>query len=178
LATNTSINYASDGIYVRSGRAYDYDSITPDYLLFENQYGPSTHYTIVFNTFILMTAFNFFNVRTPRDELNIFKGLKTSYRFFMAFLTIFFVQLLLGTFGWRAFNVCSGGMSFTHWCISFAFAFGTMIFGFALKFVPTESKNGLRIYRGKPLIVKEELANLDNTNLDKSQVGLLAKEAK
>jgi len=37
-------------------------------------YGPSRHFTYVFNTFVCMTMFNFLNARKIKDEKNIFEG--------------------------------------------------------------------------------------------------------
>lgn len=50
---------------------------------------PSEHYTIVFNTFVLMQIFNEFNARKIHGERNVFEGV---------FNNIIFCSIVLGTF--------------------------------------------------------------------------------
>lgn len=50
---------------------------------------PSEHYTIVFNTFVLMQIFNEFNARKIHGERNVFEGV---YR------NPIFCSIILGTF--------------------------------------------------------------------------------
>ena len=60
---------------MRSGRYYKIASSTPDYYDLLNFYGPSRHFTMVFNTFVVLQIFNFFNCRKIQDELNILEGI-------------------------------------------------------------------------------------------------------
>lgn len=84
---NWSVKY--HGEYVRSGRhIFMDDPEKKDYEDLENVriiisfssiknakiWGPSRHFTIIFNTFVWMNIFNFLNARRIRDELNIFEG--------------------------------------------------------------------------------------------------------
>ena len=39
------------------------------------EYGPSRHFTIIFNAFVFMQIFNFLNARRINDEKNIFEGM-------------------------------------------------------------------------------------------------------
>jgi len=48
------------------GREADYESV------WKATYVPSRHYTYIFNTFVMLQFFNFFNARKLNDELNIF----------------------------------------------------------------------------------------------------------
>lgn len=50
---------------------------------------PSDHYTIVFNTFVLMQIFNEINARKIHGERNVFEGI---------FNNLIFCSILLGTF--------------------------------------------------------------------------------
>jgi len=78
-----------NGEYVRSGRyIYVNDPDKSDYqdletvrkfkffkiFIFLKTYGPSRHFTVVFNTFVWMNIFNLFNARRIKDELNILEG--------------------------------------------------------------------------------------------------------
>jgi len=90
---------------VRSGRAYHVSNSTPDYEPLEEPYGPSRHYTIIFNTFVLMQIFNFFNCRKLRDEINIFSGVLSNKIFIFIVLLISVLQFVIGNYGGRALNV-------------------------------------------------------------------------
>lgn len=47
-----------------SGRYFSYDGKVPEYInIFKNTDVPSRHFTIIFNTFILMNIFNLLNAR-------------------------------------------------------------------------------------------------------------------
>lgn len=51
---------------------------------------PSQHFTIIFNTFVMMTLFNEINSRKIHGERNIFEGLFTNPIFYgILFLTAF-----------------------------------------------------------------------------------------
>lgn len=50
---------------------------------------PSEHYTVVFNTFVLMQIFNEFNARNINGERNVFEGV---------FRNPIFCSIILGTY--------------------------------------------------------------------------------
>lgn len=51
---------------------------------------PSRHFTYVFNIFVFMQIFNFFNVRKIREEYNIFEGIGNNgfFLFNVAFIAL------------------------------------------------------------------------------------------
>jgi Ca2+ transporting ATPase len=52
------------------------DGATKDYEdVYDKTHVPSRHFTMIFNTFVMLQYFNFFNARKLNDELNIFEGL-------------------------------------------------------------------------------------------------------
>lgn len=61
---------------------------------------PSEHYTIIFNTFVLMQLFNEINARKIHGERNVFDGI---------FGNPIFCSIVLGTFGVQVWNtaVCT-----------------------------------------------------------------------
>ena len=91
LLEHKSFSIKYNGEYVRSGR-YTFieeseksgyqdledvkilKKIGVFYLGFLKEFGPSRHFTIIFNTFVWMNIFNFLNARRIKDELNIFEG--------------------------------------------------------------------------------------------------------
>lgn len=80
-----TVKYSEDQ-HVRSGRfifvsdeAKDYEDLAKvgelrAFLTLLKDYGPSRHFTIIFNTFVWMNIFNFLNARRIKDEKNIFEG--------------------------------------------------------------------------------------------------------
>ena len=66
---------------------------------------PSRHYTYNFNVFVMMTLFNFINARKINDEINVFKGIFDSLFFPVIVVSIFILQILILTFGSRAFRL-------------------------------------------------------------------------
>ena len=47
------------------------------------KFGPSRHFTFIFNTFVMMTIFNFLNCRKLKDELNTFESKLFIYQEFI-----------------------------------------------------------------------------------------------
>lgn len=44
--------------------------------------GPTQHFTVIFNTFVMMTMFNEFNARKIHGQRNIFEGIFTNPIFY------------------------------------------------------------------------------------------------
>ncbi|KAG8513945.1 Plasma membrane calcium-transporting ATPase 1 [Galemys pyrenaicus] len=61
---------------------------------------PSEHYTIVFNTFVLMQLFNEINARKIHGERNVFEGIFNNAIFCTIVLGTFVVQVGMGTLLW------------------------------------------------------------------------------
>jgi len=55
--------------------------------------GPSQHFTIIFNTFVMMTLFNEINARKIHEQRNVFDGLNRNPLFIGIWITTFFVQV-------------------------------------------------------------------------------------
>jgi len=127
-----------DQHYVRSGRLYMINGEDPDYLNLQDQYGPSRHFTMVFNAFVVLQIFNFFNCRKLNDELNIFSGLFKSRMFCIIVLIIIGGQLILGNLGGRALYVSFHAMDIRQWLIAVAFGFGSWVLAFLVKFLPSK----------------------------------------
>jgi len=122
----------SPGGYVRSGRLY-YVNGDVDYKDYFSSFGPSRHYTMVFNTFVMMTIFNFFNARKLNDEVNIFEGITKSPLFLLIVLIIFSGQLIVGNVGGIPFRVSRNAMDPRQWLIAIAFGSGSWITSVILK---------------------------------------------
>ncbi len=70
----------------------------------------SIHFTYIFNIFVMMTLFDFFNSRMIRNELNIFKGITKSYYFMAIMAIIFLMQIIVLTFTGPAIRVTKWGL--------------------------------------------------------------------
>ena len=69
-----------------------------------NDNDPSRHYTYNFNVFVMLQVFNFVNARKINDEFNIFSRITYSFYFPIIVLLIFFLQIIILTFGGIAFR--------------------------------------------------------------------------
>lgn len=54
---------------------------------------PSVHFTVLFNTFVLMTLFNEINARKIRNERNVFQGIHRNPIFVVIWLTCLAAQV-------------------------------------------------------------------------------------
>lgn len=70
----------------------------------EDEEGPSRMFTFIFNVFVVMTIFDFVSARKLHGELNIFAGISKSKYFIIIMLIISCFQIIICTFGSRAFR--------------------------------------------------------------------------
>mmetsp|Transcript_2008 Transcript_2008/g.4528 ORF Transcript_2008/g.4528 Transcript_2008/m.4528 type:complete len:1102 (+) Transcript_2008:36-3341(+) len=125
--------------FVRSGRLFhieggeDYnDNFTdPDI-------GPSRHFTIIFNTFVLLQLCNEFNARKICDEVNCFKGVFTSSLFVGIWIFTLFAQVLLVQVGGFALSCHLDGLTWQQWFICMAFAFISWPWRLLLLLIPNK----------------------------------------
>ena len=74
---NGSKYIITNGDYVGIGRLYDFNGKVIYKEFYDNpDYGPSRHFTYIFNTFVMLQLMNEANCRKLRDELNIFDGIQ------------------------------------------------------------------------------------------------------
>lgn len=112
-----------DDTYVRSGRLFFADG-KDDYNDNYNDpdVGPSRHFTIIFNTFVLFQLFNEFNARKIHDELNCFAGVFSTKIFVGIWLFTLFAQVILVQVGGIALSCHLDGLTWQQWLICIAFA--------------------------------------------------------
>ena len=136
ISTGVDLYHNSPGgNYVRSGRLYTIDG-SVDYQQFYDLYGASRHFTVVFNTFVMMQIFNIFNARKLEDEKNIITDIWKSKLLLVFLPCIIGLQIVFTQLGGRALKVSLDGASGEQWGISIAFGFGEWVVGFLLKFIP------------------------------------------
>ncbi|XP_062348073.1 plasma membrane calcium-transporting ATPase 1 isoform X16 [Cinclus cinclus] len=96
---------------------------------------PSEHYTIVFNTFVMMQLFNEINARKIHGERNVFEGIFNNAIFCSIVLGTFVVQIIIVQFGGKPFS-CSE-LTIEQWLWSIFLGMGTLLWGQLISTIPT-----------------------------------------
>ncbi|XP_060135679.1 plasma membrane calcium-transporting ATPase 1 isoform X4 [Zootoca vivipara] len=96
---------------------------------------PSEHYTIVFNTFVMMQLFNEINARKIHGERNVFEGIFNNAIFCTIVLGTFIVQIVIVQFGGKPFS-CSE-LTAEQWLWSIFLGMGTLLWGQLISTIPT-----------------------------------------
>nr|XP_056703531.1 plasma membrane calcium-transporting ATPase 1 isoform X4 [Euleptes europaea] len=103
---------------------------------------PSEHYTIVFNTFVMMQLFNEINARKIHGERNVFEGIFNNAIFCTIVLGTFIVQIVIVQFGGKPFS-CSE-LTIEQWLWSVFLGMGTLLWGQLISTVPTSQLKFLK----------------------------------
>nr|XP_023021649.1 plasma membrane calcium-transporting ATPase 2-like isoform X2 [Leptinotarsa decemlineata] len=97
--------------------------------------GPTQHFTVIFNTFVMMTFFNEFNARKIHGQRNIFEGIFTNPIFYSIWVGTCLSQIFIVEYGKIAFATKSLTLEQWMWCIFFGI--GTLVWGQLITTVPT-----------------------------------------
>uniref|UniRef100_A0A8C6LDJ3 Calcium-transporting ATPase n=1 Tax=Nothobranchius furzeri TaxID=105023 RepID=A0A8C6LDJ3_NOTFU len=97
---------------------------------------PSEHYTIIFNTFVLMQLFNEINARKIHGERNVFDGIFSNPIFCSIVLGTFAVQIVIVQWGGKPFSCAPLNMEQWLWCLFVGV--GELLWGQVIATVPTE----------------------------------------
>eukprot|EP00916_Digyalum_oweni_P001883 GHVL01003643.1.p1 GENE.GHVL01003643.1~~GHVL01003643.1.p1 ORF type:complete len:878 (-),score=127.53 GHVL01003643.1:1661-4294(-) len=122
---------------VRSGRPWEPFSATEDYSheMFK-EFGPSRHFTIVFNTFVFMQLFNMLNSRKIDNTINVFKGVIGNKMWMGIVALIVVLQVFIIQFGGLALSVHYEGLSWQQWLICIALGSGSLLVAIIVKLIP------------------------------------------
>ncbi|KAM4554349.1 plasma membrane calcium-transporting ATPase 1-like [Fundulus diaphanus] len=135
---------------------------------------PSEHYTIVFNTFVLMQIFNEFNARKIHGERNVFEGVFGNPIFCSIILGTLIVQVVIVHFGGKAFSCVPLTLEQWLWCIFLGL--GSLLWGQLVSSVPTRWLTFLKTAghgTQQEEIPEEELEELnDNDEIDHAEMEL------
>ncbi|XP_066944457.1 plasma membrane calcium-transporting ATPase 3-like [Macrobrachium rosenbergii] len=82
---------------------------------------PSQHFTMIFNTFVMMTLFNEVNARKLHGEPNVFQGITRNPIFCCIWVVTFAGQVLIVQFGGYAFHTRGLTLDQWLWCVFFGF---------------------------------------------------------
>ena len=110
---------------------------------------PTQHFTIIFNTFVMMTLCNEVNARKIHGQRNILEGLRRNPVFIGIWIGTFVAQIVIVQFGSFAFSTKSLTLEQWFWCLFLGI--GSLIWGQLITTVPTNAipKNLCRRFRGK-----------------------------
>ncbi|KAH8283395.1 hypothetical protein KR054_008831 [Drosophila jambulina] len=119
--------------------------------------GPTQHFTIIFNTFVMMTLFNEINARKIHGQRNVIEGLFTNPIFYTIWIFTMISQVLIIQYGKMAFSTKALSLDQWLWCIFFGI--GTLVWGQLITSVPTRKLPKILSWgRGHP----EEYTNAMN----------------
>ncbi|XP_016892065.1 plasma membrane calcium-transporting ATPase 2 isoform X2 [Cynoglossus semilaevis] len=130
---------------------------------------PSEHYTIIFNSFVMMQLFNEINARKIHGERNVFNGIQNNPIFCSIVLGTFAVQIIIVQFGGRPFSSTPLDLEKWMWCVFLGL--GELIWGQVIATIPN---NKLRFLRRAGQLTKkddmpEEDVNEDNEEIDHAE---------
>ncbi|XP_045126514.1 plasma membrane calcium-transporting ATPase 4-like [Portunus trituberculatus] len=104
---------------------------------------PSQHFTLIFNTFVMMTLFNEVNARKIHGEHNIFEGITGNPLFYCIWVVTFVAQVIIVQFGGYAFNTAP--LTLDQWLWSVFFGVMTLLWGQLLTtvfaFIPSHGRS-------------------------------------
>jgi Ca2+ transporting ATPase len=121
--------------FVVSGRMYHYNG-DDDYKSYYNHYGPSRHFTYIFNIFIWFQLFNEINSRRINDEIFPFVGMAKAKLFIGVWFITAGIQVLIVQVGSYAFKVSKKGLSVEQWFICIAWGTVPLFWRFVLLIIP------------------------------------------
>ncbi|XP_070149499.1 plasma membrane calcium-transporting ATPase 2 isoform X7 [Polyergus mexicanus] len=97
--------------------------------------GPTQHFTVIFNTFVMMTLFNEFNARKIHGQRNVFQGIFTNPIFYSIWIGTCLSQVVIIQYGKMAFSTRALTLDQWLWCLFFGI--GTLIWGQIVTTIPT-----------------------------------------
>ncbi|KAJ8245299.1 hypothetical protein GJAV_G00269310 [Gymnothorax javanicus] len=124
---------------------------------------PSEHYTIVFNTFVMMQLFNEVNARKIHGERNVFEGIFNNPIFCSIVLGTFIIQIVIVQFGGKPFSCV--GLTVDQWLWCIFLGMGCLLWGQLISTIPTSRLKFLKTAghgTQKEEIPDEELEDMDD----------------
>ena len=103
---------------------------------YKNEYGNSSHMTIIFNVFCLWSLFNQVNSRIIDENLNIFYRINKNTFFLVILLLEVSFQALLVQFGSAVFKTSYKGLTWQQWLICISISMMTYPVSVIIKLLP------------------------------------------
>lgn len=96
---------------------------------------PSVHFTIIFNTFVMMTLFNELNARKIHGERNVLKGFFSNPTFYYIWIGTLLAQIGFVQFGGIAVSTAELNLEQWAWCV--LLGLGTLLWTQIITTIPT-----------------------------------------
>ncbi|XP_054833389.1 plasma membrane calcium-transporting ATPase 2 isoform X4 [Eublepharis macularius] len=130
---------------------------------------PSEHYTIIFNTFVMMQLFNEINARKIHGERNVFDGIFRNPIFCTIVLGTFAVQIVIVQFGGKPFSCSPLQLDQWMWCVFIGL--GELVWGQVIASIPTSRLKFLKEAGGltEKTEAPEEELNEDAEEIDHAE---------
>ncbi|XP_058044031.1 plasma membrane calcium-transporting ATPase 1-like [Ahaetulla prasina] len=122
---------------------------------------PTQHYTLIFNTFVMMQIFNEINARKIHGERNVFSGIFKNCIFCGVTLGTLIIQVIIVQFGGKPFSCTS--LTPEQWLWSIFFGMGSLLWGQLIISIPTRYMWFLKEVGEQPL--KEEITGQEVTEV-------------
>lgn len=87
----------------------------------------SVQYTVIFNTFVLMTLFNEINMRKLRNEFNVFAGIFQNVYFLAILIVTFILQVIAVELGGRYIGCYDDGLTAGQWLVCLGLGAGGLV---------------------------------------------------
>ncbi|XP_004913960.1 plasma membrane calcium-transporting ATPase 2 isoform X10 [Xenopus tropicalis] len=126
---------------------------------------PSEHYTIIFNTFVMMQLFNEINARKIHGERNVFDGIFRNPIFCTIVLGTFAIQIVIVQFGGKPFSCSPLQLDQWMWCIFLGF--GELVWGQVITSIPTSR---LKFLKGAGHLTQKEEIPEEELNEDVEEI--------
>ncbi|XP_041955243.1 plasma membrane calcium-transporting ATPase 3-like isoform X1 [Alosa sapidissima] len=130
---------------------------------------PSEHYTIIFNTFVLMQLFNEINARKIHGERNVFDGMFSNPIFCSIVFGTFGIQIVIVQWGGKPFSCAPLNVEQWLWCLFVGL--GELLWGQVIATVPTSQLKFLKEAghgTGRDEIMDEDMAE-DEEEIDHAE---------
>ncbi|KAL4655846.1 Plasma membrane calcium-transporting ATPase 2 [Arapaima gigas] len=130
---------------------------------------PSEHYTIIFNTFVMMQLFNEINARKIHGERNVFDGIFRNPIFCSIVVGTFAIQIVIVQFGGKPFSCAPLDIDKWLWCVFLGV--GELLWGQVISTIPNDKLKFLKKAGQLTQNVEtpEEETNEENEEIDHAE---------
>uniref|UniRef100_A0A0N5CHT3 Calcium-transporting ATPase n=1 Tax=Strongyloides papillosus TaxID=174720 RepID=A0A0N5CHT3_STREA len=116
---------------------------------------PSKHFTIIFNTFVMMTLFNEINSRKVHGERNVFKHILDNSMFCVIWISTFICQILIVQFGGAWFQ--TSPLDVNQWSVCLILGVSVLPLGQLIAFLPSKKlPKSIAVGREVPELTKSQ----------------------
>ncbi|KAL1265183.1 hypothetical protein QQF64_003210, partial [Cirrhinus molitorella] len=126
---------------------------------------PSEHYTIIFNTFVMMQLFNEINARKIHGERNVFDGIFRNPIFCSIVLGTFAIQIVIVQFGGKPFSCSPLDLEKWMWCVFLGL--GELVWGQVISTIPNSK---LRFLKGAGQLTQKDEMPEEEMNEDQEEI--------